>query len=110
MPMFKLPLSGDVAQNINPWSYAFSPIGGQYGLINISLGQSSAPQVEADVLTDVAGYGKQLGKIADALAALIADRERHGKLHDKDQKALDAFMEMHAKIAEVKRRHSAREG
>ncbi|MGC2221702.1 MAG: hypothetical protein WA624_04695 [Methylocella sp.] len=71
MPMFKLPLSGDVTQSINPWTAIFNPTGGQYGLINITLGQSSAPEVEADVLSDVAGYGKQLGRIGDAVLVLI---------------------------------------
>jgi hypothetical protein len=41
MPTFKLPLSGDVVQSINPFT-AFMT-GGQFGLININLGQSSEP-------------------------------------------------------------------
>ena len=68
MPTFKLPLSGDVVQSINPFT-AFMT-GGQFGLININLGQSSEPDVEADVLSDVATYGKQLGRIGDALIVL----------------------------------------
>ena len=71
MPVFKLPLSGDAVQTINPWKAFFSPIGSQFGLININLGQSSEPNVEADVLSDVASYGKQLGKIGDALIVLL---------------------------------------
>ena len=71
MPMFKLPLSGDVTQTINPWTAVFSPTIGQWGLVNITIGQSSAPEVEADVLTDVAGYGKQLGRIGDVVAVLL---------------------------------------
>jgi hypothetical protein len=69
MPTFKLPLSGDVVQSINPFT-AFMT-GGQFGLININLGQSSDPDVEADVLSDVAPYGKQLGRIGDALLVLL---------------------------------------
>ena len=68
--MFKLPLSGDVVQSISPWF--MSPIGSQFGLVNITVGQSSEPTVEADVLSDVAGYGKQLGRIGDALVVLLA--------------------------------------
>ncbi len=67
MPVFKLPLSGDVVQSINPITSFFSPAGGQFGLVNITVGQSSAPDVEKDVLSDVASYGKQIGQIADAL-------------------------------------------
>ena len=49
MPTFKLPLSGDVVQSINPFT-AFMT-GGQFGLVNINLGQSSEPKVEEDVLS-----------------------------------------------------------
>jgi hypothetical protein len=55
----------DAVQTINPWTAFFSPIGSQFGLININLGQSSELNVEADVLSDVASYGKQLGKIGE---------------------------------------------
>ena len=78
MPSFKLPLSGDVVQSINPWTALLSPIGSQFGLININLGQSSAPDVEAEVLSDVASYGKQLGQIGDARQALFADDDQVG--------------------------------
>ena len=70
MPTFKLPLSGDVVQSINPFT-AFMT-GGQFGLININLGQSSEPKVEEEVLSDVATYGKQLGRIGDAMIVLLA--------------------------------------
>lgn len=72
MPTFKLPLSGDVSQTISPWTGFLSPIGGQFGLINISMGQSAAPAVEQDVLSDVGSYGRQLGRIGDALVVLLA--------------------------------------
>ena len=70
MPMFKLPLSGNVVQSINPFTAFLSPIGSQFGLVNIDLGQSSEPDVESEVLSDVASYGKQLGRIGDALIVL----------------------------------------
>jgi hypothetical protein len=105
MPMFKLPLSGDVTQSINPWMAIFSPSGGQLGLVNITLGQSSAPQVEADVLTDVAGYGKQLGRIGDAVQVLLKHLPKDASLSDEDRAALKAFKHMRADIEAVKRRH-----
>ena len=71
MPDFKLPLSGDVTQTINPWTLLFDPIGSQVGLINVNLGTSSAPAAEAQILSDVASYGKQLGRIGDALVVLL---------------------------------------
>ena len=45
---FKMPPLGDVVQSINPWTAFFSPIGNQLGVININLGQSSAPDVEQE--------------------------------------------------------------
>jgi hypothetical protein len=76
MPVFKLPLSGDVVQPINPITSFFSPAGGQFGLVNITVGQSSAPDVEKDLLSDVGSYGKQIGQVSDALLAVTFARAR----------------------------------
>jgi hypothetical protein len=103
MPTFKLPLSGDVVQSINPFTALLSPIGSQFGLININLGQSSDPGVEADVLTDAASYGKQLGRIEDALTVLL----KHFKPRDAEEKAaIDAFKEVVDAVAKVKESHN----
>jgi hypothetical protein len=103
MPTFKLPLSGDVVQSINPFT-AFMT-GGQFGLVNINLGQSSEPAVEADVLSDVATYGKQLGRIGDALIVLLAHFHPRTPLTAEETNAIDALKEMLAKIADVKEKH-----
>jgi hypothetical protein len=100
MPVFKLPLSGNVVQSINPFTSFMT--GGQFGLINIDIGQSTDPQVEQDVLTDVASYGKQLGRIGDALAVLLSHFEPHNK-HEAD--VIAALDEMLNDIAKVKERH-----
>jgi hypothetical protein len=100
MPTFKLPLSGDVVQSINPFTSFMT--GGQFGLVNINMGQSSAPDVEADVLSDVASYGKQIGRISDALLILLAH------FHAKDaheEKVIADLNEMLEQIARVKERH-----
>ena len=78
MPVFKLPLSGDVVQNISPFTAFMSPIGSQFGLINITLGQSSAPEVEKDVLSDYGTYGIQLGQIGDVDVVADAGAVRRG--------------------------------
>ncbi len=97
MPIFKLPLSGNVVQSINPFTALLSPI------ININLGQSSDPSVESDVLTDVASYGKQLGRIEDALTVLL----KHFKPRDAEEKAaIDAFKEVVDAVAKVKENHN----
>ena len=44
---FLLPLSGDVTQAINQWTWLTKVVGGQFGLININLGKSSDPALGA---------------------------------------------------------------
>ena len=105
MPVFKLPLSGDVVQSFNPITSFFSPTGSQFGLVNITIGQSSAPEVEKDVLSDVAGYGKQIGQVADALLVVIEHLEALGDSALRDDKAVAAFKELMNSVATVKERH-----
>ena len=105
MPTFKLPLSGDVVQSINPWTAFMSPMGSQFGLINISLGQSSEPKVEEEVLADVGTYGKQLGRIGDALIVLLEHFHPRKPLSADETKAIDALKAMLDKIADVKEKY-----
>jgi hypothetical protein len=105
MPTFKLPLSGDVVQSINPWTNWFSPSGGQYGLININLGQSSKPEVEAEVLSDIGTYGKQLGRIGDVLCILLKHLPNDEVLSAEENGAIDALKEMLTKIADTKEKY-----
>ncbi len=105
MPMFKLSLSGEVTQSINPWTAIFNPTGCQYGLVDVTLGQSSAPDVEAEVLSDVAGYGKQLGRIGDAVLVLLKHLPKDAELSREDEAAIRALREMRADIEKVEKRH-----
>src|SRR5271169_3033090 len=102
MKMFKLPLSGDVTQWISPLT-AFMT-GGQFGLININMGPSSEPNVEEEVMSDVASYGKQLGRVEDALVVLLT-HFHPPKLTDKEEEAIGALKEMIDAIAERKENH-----
>jgi hypothetical protein len=99
MPVFKLPLSGDVTQSFSPF------MGSQFGLVNITLGQSSAPEVEQDMLSDVGTYGKQIGQIADALLVLLENMpaETQHKLDRND--AIGVFKQLMHNIADVKKQH-----
>ncbi len=54
-PTFAYPLSGDVVQGISP----------QFGFEIEGI-----PEVEHEVVTSVASYGTQLGKLTDAVLAL----------------------------------------
>jgi hypothetical protein len=71
MAEFRLPLSGNVNQTINPWTWMFSSVGSQFGLINVNLGQSSDPALEAKIIDRVGTYGKQIGQLGDAIRVLL---------------------------------------
>jgi len=90
MPTFRLPLSGDVTQTINPWNWFVNMLGNQFGLININLGKSSDPQLEEQILNDVGSYGRQIGQIGDALQVLIRHANLTG-LSSDEQRALNAL-------------------
>jgi len=102
MPAFRLPLSGNVTQSINPWTWFFNPVGSQVGLVNIELGQSSNPAIEEEVLSDVASYGKQLGRIEDALLVLLAHFRPDRPLTADEDAAIAALKAMADEIAAVK--------
>lgn len=57
-PVFRAPFSGDVTQEITP--RVFSPE------------IKGSPLIEHRIQTEVASYGKQLGKVLEALALLSA--------------------------------------
>ncbi|ADZ68496.1 hypothetical protein [Polymorphum gilvum] len=107
MPSFKLPLSGDVTQAINPWTAVFRSFGGQFGFVNINLGRSSAPEVEQDILAEVGSYGRQLGRIGDAMAVLLAHFRPERPLSDDERRAIEALKAMLAEIDEIKAYHRA---
>jgi hypothetical protein len=84
-------------QSINPWS--FYNQGAQIGLINIDLGHTPRPDIEQSVLDEVGSYGRQLGRIGDALEVLI-DRLAPGDL-SRDEK--DAIAILKGQLAEVRK-------
>jgi hypothetical protein len=108
MPVFRLPLSGNVTQTINPWTWFFNPVGSQVGLVNIELGQSSNPAVEEEVLSDVASYGKQLGRIEDALLVLLAHFRPERPLTGEEVAAIGDLKAIVAEITAVKAKHHRR--
>lgn len=87
MPEFRLPLSGDVVQAINPWNWVFRPQGAQVGLVNVYMGHAGDPVVEQKILDDVGTYGRQLGRIGDALAVIIKHMDK-SSLTDEEHRAL----------------------
>jgi hypothetical protein len=84
-------------QAINPWT--FMNQGAQFGLVNINLGQTPRPDIEQKVLDEVGSYGRQLGRIGDALEVLIDRLKLDGLSRDE----ADALAILKGQLAEVRK-------
>ncbi len=73
----------------------------QIGFININMTESSDPGMERQIVENVAGYGKQLGRVIEALDALFAHTATSG-WSAVQKKALSDFLELANDIAAVK--------
>lgn len=103
MPTLQMPLSGKVSQAINPWNWFFSAMDSQLGLININLGKSSDPLLEQTILQEVGTYGRQLGRVGEALEVLL-NHVKLDDLHLDERKKITAFLYQQDEIATVKKR------
>ncbi len=97
---FQFPFSGDLTQAINPWTWWLRMMS-QIGFININMTESSDPGMERQIVENVAGYGKQLGRIVEALDALFAHTATSEWSADQ-KKALGDFLDLAKDIAAVK--------
>jgi hypothetical protein len=98
----RAPLSGDVVQDlVEP-----SLVRGQLGFLNINATRAGDPALEQRIVTDVASYGRQLGRLFDAVGVLARHQER-GDLTVEDQRALDRLQELAEQIAAAKTRAAA---
>lgn len=95
MTDFNLPLSGPVIQTF-PWTNYFT----------INLGESSDPAIEKDALC-IASYGKQLGRIGDALIVLLK-HVNLGTLSPDEDNAIRDLKSMLNEIANKKVNHGAK--
>lgn len=102
---WQLPLSGDVLQAINPWSWWTNAMG-QFGLVNITTHASSNPRLEREIVNEVASYGRQLGRISEALYAVL-DHMPQENWSAAERKEVADFRRMADAIAAVKAKHAA---
>jgi hypothetical protein len=100
----RAPLSGDVTQAID--TSLVRGIGDQLGFININATQAGDPALERRIVQEVASYGRQLGRLLDAVDVLIRHDTR-GKLARDDQRALDELQALRAEINDAKERSAA---
>jgi hypothetical protein len=94
-------------QAINPWS--FYNQGAQVGLVNISLGNTARPDIERRVLDEVGSYGRQIGRMGDALEVLMRHLDR-SKLSAQERDILAIFEGQLAEVRKIKDRERGREG
>lgn len=99
----RAPLSGDVTQAID--TSLVRGIGDQLGFINVNTSGSGDPELERRIVEQVASYGRQLGRVLDALDVLIR-RDAGGRLSPEDQLALGELQQLRTDIADAKE-HSA---
>jgi hypothetical protein len=105
---FQISLAPDqLWQAINPIT-AYQQ-GAQFGLINIDLGGAGDSDLERKILKTVGSYGRQLGRIGDALEVIL----KHVKLGDlkpEEQDALDILKGELASVRQAKAGHRASGG
>src|SRR3954447_16171180 len=100
----RAPLSGDVSQDIQ--TSLVRSAGDQLGFININTTQSANPELERRIVTEVASYGRQLGRILDAVAVLIR-RSGPENLSEDERRALDDFEALRTEIEAAKANFTA---
>jgi hypothetical protein len=100
----RAPLSGDVAQDIEP-SFVRN-LSDQLGLVNISLEGAGDPQLERRIVEDVASYGRQLGRVLDALDVVVR-RGLPKNLSQDDRRAVGDLEVLRAEIEALKTKAAA---
>lgn len=97
MKTFNLALAPEkLWQAINPWT--FYQQGSQIGFVNIDLGSTPAPETEQTILDEVGSYGRQIGRIGDALEVLL----KHVPLENLSQEEQDALVVLKGQLAEIR--------
>ena len=88
--------SVDITQPINPgWTFG--------NLISVTEQNSSAPDTERDIVA-AESYGRQLGRVIDALVVLITDVPES----KREEPAFAKLIELHEKIESIKVRAASR--
>jgi len=71
-----------------------------FSFFNINLGASSNPEIEQQVLAEVGSYGKQIGRLAEALEVVINKLNLLDK--DLNQDERDAIVQFLGDVADVR--------
>ncbi|MYL97476.1 hypothetical protein GR702_06775 [Novosphingobium sp. FGD1] len=105
LPPFQFSLAPEkLWQAINAWTWTFE--GSQLGLVNVNIGETRHPEIERAILDEVGSYGRQLGRIGDALEVLMRHFDREG-LSERERDALAVLEGDLAQIRGIKARERA---
>jgi hypothetical protein len=100
---FQISLAPDqLWQAINPMT--FNQQGAQFGFINIDLGGAADSDLERKILKTVGSYGRQLGRIGDALEVIL----KHVKLENLKPDEQDALDILKGQVAAVRQAKAGR--
>jgi hypothetical protein len=102
MPDLRFPLSGNVSQTINPWTWHIPYAGNPLGLVNITPGNAGNPAAEMKILDEAGTYGKQLGQTGDRLKILVGKAEAAGVFSPAEKKTVAAFRAQLEHIERIK--------
>ncbi|MEM1378003.1 MAG: hypothetical protein AAGG69_11515 [Pseudomonadota bacterium] len=92
---------GDVTQMFSIWNNFLRDA--NFAAINVNMGQTGNSDVEQYVLDNIGSYGRQLGRIGEALNVLIEHFELPSDVSEDDRHALEDFQSMLRDIARVKK-------
>lgn len=103
----KYPWSGGVNQAFDFMTSWFRAVGSQVGLVNITVGSTANPEAEKHILEDVGTYGRQLGRVGDALRVLItlAEKDKKTVLTPEQRDALEEFIYQVKKVDQIKAKY-----
>jgi len=90
----RAPLSGDVTQAIDT------------SFIRVSGAAAGNPDLERQIVEHVASYGRQLGRILDALDVLIRHAD-HDRLDSAERRALGELIDLRSDIQAAKAKAAA---
>lgn len=99
------PWAGPVTQFFDIMNSWFRSVGGQFGLVNITVGSTADPEMEKRILDGVGTYGRQVGRISDALRVLVEEAEKSGNLKAPQKKALNDFLTQVEQVDAIKAKY-----
>jgi hypothetical protein len=85
-------------QPINPMTVSLQNL----RLFDIDLGHAKSPDLEREILDDVGSYGRQIGRIGDAVEVLLRHFKHDGDLTEAEQNAIAILKAQLAEIREIK--------